>query len=59
MPQTDILFVGGVHHYDEWGYTNIFDEPPEIRKIHAEMIEFVREWLKDWKPPKANSTAAN
>ncbi|RXW17807.1 hypothetical protein EST38_g8048 [Candolleomyces aberdarensis] len=51
------IIPGGVHHYDEWGYTNIFDEPPEIRKIHAEMIEFVREWLKDWKSPKGDATA--
>ncbi|KAJ3503107.1 hypothetical protein NMY22_g18365 [Coprinellus aureogranulatus] len=46
------LIPGGVHHYDEWGYENIFEEPEEIRKVHAEMIHFVREWLKDWKPPK-------
>jgi hypothetical protein len=39
----------GVHHYDEYGLRNIEDEPPEIRKIHNEMIVFVLEWLKDWK----------
>ncbi|KAF8895639.1 serine carboxypeptidase S28-domain-containing protein [Infundibulicybe gibba] len=46
------LIPGGVHHYDEYGLPNIFDEPPQIRKIHGEMILFVTEWLKDWKPPK-------
>ena len=38
----------GVHHYDEYGYENILEEPPEIRKIHVEMITFVNSWLKDW-----------
>ena len=38
----------GVHHYDEYGLKNLLDEPPEIRKIHAEMITFVSSWLKDW-----------
>ena len=39
----------GVHHYDEYGLRDINDEPQEIRQIHYEMIEFVREWLKDFK----------
>lgn len=42
--------VGGVHHYDEFGLRDISAEPPEIQKIHREMIEFVTAWLKDWKP---------
>ncbi|KAJ7597348.1 peptidase S28 [Mycena floridula] len=46
------LIPGAVHHWDEWGLKNIEDEPAEIRKIHKEMIGFVTEWLKDWKPPK-------
>ncbi|KAJ7143549.1 serine carboxypeptidase S28-domain-containing protein, partial [Mycena crocata] len=46
------VIPGGVHHYDEWGLLNLADEPPEIRKIHEEMIHFVREWLKDWKAPQ-------
>ena len=37
-----------VHHYDEWGWLNLLEEPPEIRRIHAEMIGFVTSWLKDW-----------
>ncbi|KAJ7758085.1 serine carboxypeptidase S28-domain-containing protein [Mycena maculata] len=45
------LIPGGVHHYDEWGLLDLADEPPEIRKIHEEMIDFVGEWLKDWKAP--------
>jgi len=42
------IIPNGVHHYDEYGLKNILDEPPEIRKIHAEMITFVSSWLKDW-----------
>ncbi|KIY51723.1 peptidase S28 [Fistulina hepatica ATCC 64428] len=45
------LIPNGVHHYDEWGLLNMGDEPPEIRKIHGEIIAFVMEWLKDWKSP--------
>ncbi|KAK7028822.1 Serine carboxypeptidase [Paramarasmius palmivorus] len=43
------LIPGAVHHWDENGLENIEDEPEEIQKIHTEMIEFVMEWLKDWK----------
>ncbi|KAG9314743.1 serine carboxypeptidase S28-domain-containing protein [Chiua virens] len=43
------LIPGGVHHYDEYGLRDIYDEPPEIQQIHHEMIEFVREWLRDFK----------
>ncbi|TFK34727.1 serine carboxypeptidase S28-domain-containing protein [Crucibulum laeve] len=46
------LIPDGVHHYDEYGLENLLEEPPEIRKIHGEMIVFVMEWLKDWKAPK-------
>ncbi|GLB38681.1 putative peptidase S28 [Lyophyllum shimeji] len=46
------LIPGAVHHWDEYGLANLADEPPEILKIHMEMIHFVTEWLKDWKPPK-------
>ncbi|KZT12085.1 peptidase S28 [Laetiporus sulphureus 93-53] len=46
------LIPGGVHHYDEYGLRDISAEPPEIEQIHLEMIEFVKEWLKDWEPPK-------
>jgi len=43
------LIPEGVHHYDEYGLRNINDEPPEIQKIHHETIDFVRQWLKDFK----------
>ncbi|KAF8139830.1 serine carboxypeptidase S28-domain-containing protein [Boletus edulis] len=43
------LIPNGVHHYDEYGLRDINDEPPEIKQIHYEMIEFVREWLQDFK----------
>lgn len=46
--------LGGVHHYDEYGLKDITQEPPEIRKIHEEMIDFVKAWLKDWKKPKSS-----
>jgi hypothetical protein len=31
------------------GLENPEDEPAEIRRVHAEMIAFVKAWLKDWK----------
>ena len=43
--------TGGVHHWDENGLRNPRDEPDDIKKIHAEMIYFVREWLDAWIPP--------
>lgn len=49
--------VDGVHHYDEYGLANINDEPPEILKIHKEMIHFVKEWLKDWDNVRVASQA--
>jgi len=42
------IIPNGVHHHDELGVENLLDEPPKIRKIHAEMIAFVNSWLKDW-----------
>ncbi|KIM40869.1 hypothetical protein M413DRAFT_445651 [Hebeloma cylindrosporum] len=42
------IIPDGVHHYDEYGLANLLEEPPEIRKIHAEMIHFVNSWLSDW-----------
>ncbi|KLO14751.1 peptidase S28 [Schizopora paradoxa] len=42
------LIPNAVHHYDEYGLTDIRDEPLEIMQIHLEMIHFVKEWLKDW-----------
>lgn len=53
LHRTDWLLLDGVHHYDEYGLADIEDEPPEILKIHKEMIYFVQEWLKDWEGEKA------
>lgn len=39
--------LGAVHHWDENGLQNSTAEPAEIQKIHSEIVEFVREWLKD------------
>ncbi|KAF7299748.1 hypothetical protein HMN09_00980700 [Mycena chlorophos] len=47
------LIPGGVHHWDEWGLADIREEPYEVKKIHEEMIFFVKEWLKDWTAPEA------
>lgn len=44
-----VVRLDAVHHYDEYGLRDINDEPPEIQQIHTEMIQFVLEWLKDWK----------
>lgn len=46
-----------MHHYDEYGLRNLLEEPPEIRKIHGEMITFVTEWLKGWEDYKKNITS--
>ena len=42
--------IGGVHHWDENGLRHHEDEPIAIQKIHAEIVGFVLEWLKDWQP---------
>ena len=42
------ILSGGVHHWDENGLENTSAEPDEIRRIHAEMIEFVKVWLEAW-----------
>jgi hypothetical protein len=47
------LIPNGVHHYDEYGLPNIYDEPEEILQIHKEMISFVQDWLEDAKKTKA------
>ncbi|KAL0945264.1 hypothetical protein HGRIS_000775 [Hohenbuehelia grisea] len=47
------LIPGGVHHYDEYGLADIFQEPPQILQIHSEMIIFVQQWLEDWPEVKA------
>ena len=49
--------VGGVHHYDENGLRDPADEPPHIQKIHRDIVEFVSEWLKEWKPVNATTSA--
>ncbi|KAJ8495194.1 hypothetical protein ONZ45_g12967 [Pleurotus djamor] len=43
------LIPNAVHHYDEYGLADIFEEPPEILQIHNEMIMFVQDWLEDFK----------
>lgn len=48
--------AGGVHHYDENGLANHAAEPAHIQKIHREIVHFVKEWLKDWTPPKKSDS---
>lgn len=43
--------VGAVHLWDMHGLSNVYEEPPEIRKVHADIVRFVQEWLKEWEPP--------
>ncbi|KAN0131018.1 peptidase S28 [Lactarius tabidus] len=43
------IIPGGVHHWDENGLKNTSEEPEEIRRIHSEMIEFVKVWLEEWR----------
>ncbi|CDO71761.1 hypothetical protein BN946_scf184920.g45 [Trametes cinnabarina] len=45
------LIFQGVHHYDENGLADHSKEPPQIRAIHEQEVEFVKAWLKDFKPP--------
>ncbi|KAM0751280.1 hypothetical protein T439DRAFT_313583 [Meredithblackwellia eburnea MCA 4105] len=40
-----------VHHWDENGRLD-GKEPPRIKKIHEEEVEFVKSWLADWKTKK-------
>jgi hypothetical protein len=51
MLMYELRFADGVHHYDENGLKHPKDEPYHIQKIHREIVEFVTEWLKDWKKP--------
>ena len=41
------MIPDAVHHFDENGLANPKNEPERIQKVHAEMIEFVRGWLKE------------
>lgn len=50
-PLLTIWHTGAVHHWDEYGLLNSSAEPPEIQQIHSEEINFVTEWLKEWKAP--------
>jgi len=42
------LIPNGVHHYDQNGLADMSLEPPEIRAIHLQEIEFVGAWLKSF-----------
>ncbi|GHJ84782.1 hypothetical protein NliqN6_1184 [Naganishia liquefaciens] len=42
------LIPDAVHHFDENGLLDPAEEPKRIRKVHAEEVQFVKSWLKDW-----------
>ncbi|KAG9028191.1 hypothetical protein FRB95_006769 [Tulasnella sp. JGI-2019a] len=44
------LIRGGVHHWDENGLEDPSKEPNYIRRIHAEEVQFVEEWLNYYYP---------
>ncbi|KAF9449110.1 peptidase S28 [Macrolepiota fuliginosa MF-IS2] len=46
------VIPGAVHLWDLPGLPDITDEPLEVRKIHNEIVHFVKEWLKYWEPVK-------
>lgn len=46
-----MTLLGGVHHWDESGLREGEKEPREIRRIHDEMVEFVKAWLEGWEGP--------
>ena len=48
-----MLIPGGVHHWDENGLADPSAEPPFIREIHQQEVEFVQGWLKDFKAPSS------
>ncbi|KAH8099959.1 peptidase S28 [Cristinia sonorae] len=43
---------GAVHHWDENGLSDPSAEPPLIQQIHKQQVDFVKAWLKDFKPPQ-------
>ena len=50
--------LGGVHHWDENGRSDLQEEPSQIQMIHGEIITFVTSWLEDW-PAMRSARAAN
>lgn len=44
IDQPFLLIRDGVHHWDE---NAAMDEPPELARVHAAQIAFVRAWLSD------------
>ncbi|CAL1716305.1 unnamed protein product [Somion occarium] len=45
------LIEGAVHHWDENGISDHTAEPPTIKAVHEQEVEFVKAWLKDFKRP--------
>ncbi|KAK4050979.1 hypothetical protein OIV83_003108 [Microbotryomycetes sp. JL201] len=43
------IIKGGVHHWDENGLLDSTHEPKRIKQIHEEEVDFVQEWMQEWK----------
>ena len=48
------LILDGVHHYDENGLSNHSKEPARIRDVHEFEINFISEWIDQFKEAKRN-----
>lgn len=47
------IFPAGVHHYDENGLTAHFVEPESIIDVHNLEVNFISEWVAQFKEEKA------
>lgn len=47
-PGISKFVIGGVHCWDESGWTDHDEEPVEIQAIHAEEVAFVTTWLEEF-----------
>lgn len=47
-----LLVDWGVHHWDEFGMSEDFEEeglpPPQVVENQQKQVEFVKAWLKEW-----------
>ncbi|ORY33065.1 serine carboxypeptidase S28-domain-containing protein [Naematelia encephala] len=51
------IIFDGVHHYDENGLTDHSAEPARIRDVHELEVNFVSEWLEEWKEYKFSQSS--
>ncbi|RXK38184.1 hypothetical protein M231_04558 [Tremella mesenterica] len=43
------IIYNAVHHYDENGLSDHSLEPKEIKEVHAYEVDFVKQWVEEWK----------